>query len=486
MISTYVKEEKRYTQEEVIKILECPKEKAVARIQKLKEYRVLKKKKKNTIQKDLTDLTEEDDAFSDEIIGDKKHYYVFTFVGIIDIAGKVLLCFPKYIQGDKPSEKDFCQLIKVLEKYSNTKNQIIRIYNEHNDKSAVNILSVMLFLIQDYFDNGLYSNKKDTYEVNGSGEIIWDKTINETFALISNNRPYYMNLLTKTSINDDQDYFKRLHKCIITEISRDFKNALLLKIFQIPEIELTDEPRKDFGNDDYIICRIENELNRVFNTRKQLVLKAIFSYIKKGCGLNTTDSFSFLGTRNFENVWETICKKIFLNQLEKSLYDIVVKYYKKPLCPKYKSQQKLKDIIEKPLWTAANKTASETLKPDIVAIERKNEKSYFIILDAKYYNPVLDENKALENQPGIGDITKQFFYHLAYKDFIDEHDLVAKNCFVMPTEQDKDKAIPKGEVKLKMFEKLAPVKVRFLPVKLAYDHYLSGAPLDISVLNLIK
>ena len=89
-----------------------------------------------------------------------------------------------------------------------------------------------------------------------------------------------------------------------------------------------------------------------------------------------------------------------------------------------------------------------------------------------------------KHQPGIQDITKQYLYQLAYKDFINKHSLNAKNCFVMPTE--KDAVELKGEVEMNMFKNLGleSVQVRFLPAQKAYDHYLSGEPMDITVLQL--
>mgnify|MGYP000473706957 FL=1 len=78
------------------------------------------------------------------------------------------------------------------------------------------MLAVMLWLIHDYYENGSYSNAHDIIELNGEGEIVWDKTINETFAVISENRPYYPDLYTRRHVSDDADFFKRLHECIIT------------------------------------------------------------------------------------------------------------------------------------------------------------------------------------------------------------------------------------------------------------------------------
>ena len=53
----------------------------------------------------------------------------------------------------------------------------------------------------------------------------------------------------------------------------------------------------------------------------------------------------------------------------------------------------------------------------------------------------------LRGNPGIGDVTKQYLYQLAYKKFIVDHNIaVVKNCFLMPTEGNE--IIVKGTVKL--------------------------------------
>ena len=87
--------------------------------------------------------------------------------------------------------------------------------------------------------------KKDSYywykkviETNGEGEILWDKTINETFAIIQNNKPYYLELQTKNTIDNDYDYFRRLHECVLTQCSRELSDAGLLELFELTESRL--------------------------------------------------------------------------------------------------------------------------------------------------------------------------------------------------------------------------------------------------------
>ena len=56
MISEFVREQKRYTQNELCHILKCSEEHAIPLIRKLKEFGVLKAVKASDIQKNMADL----------------------------------------------------------------------------------------------------------------------------------------------------------------------------------------------------------------------------------------------------------------------------------------------------------------------------------------------------------------------------------------------------------------------------------------------
>ena len=107
--------------------------------------------------------------------------------------------------------------------------------------------------------------------MNGEGEILWGKTIDESFALIEDNRPYYMELYTEKSVEDDMDYFKRLHECVLTECSKQLHAAQLDELFDMDRIELSEETLEDFGDKEYILERIVKELNLQFNTHRQIL-----------------------------------------------------------------------------------------------------------------------------------------------------------------------------------------------------------------------
>lgn len=485
MISKFVREQERYTQENLRNIFDCTSEKTVAIIRKLKEYGVLKAVKATDVQKDMSDLIDKDIEVIDVEVGDNELLYVFTFVGVITVSDCILKCYPKYISNVAP-KTELKQIIKVLEGY-NSQEQIIRMYNDSEEGNSFNLLPVMISLLNGYHENGAYTTTQDIIEINGSGEILWDKTINETFTYLSNNRPYYTELFTQKRINDDFDYFKRLHQAIVTICSRELQSAGLLDLFDVLPLEVSDEELDDFGERDYILYRIQNELNLQFNTDKQLLLKMIYAYIAYNGGLADIDCFTMFGTNSFNLVWEKVCAEVLNNQLQTPLGSLPIY-----LAKGYNPHELLISIIEKPKWNGYRqdgsefqKIAKETLIPDFVSIYTMNSSQQFIIFDAKYYNIQLEQGKGLRGQPGIGDITKQYLYQLAYKKFVNDHGIRdVKNCFLVPTEQHS--VIDKGYVNIEMLDTLGlqNIQIRLLPAKLVYSHYLTNEKMDISLLHL--
>lgn len=483
MVSKYLREQRRYSQAELQSLFECSAEEAVSLIRKLKEYGVIKTVHISDAQKDMTDLLDEDIAISDVEEGDSEYYYIFTFVGIIIVAGKVLKVYPKYLPNDIKPKQKMIEILKVLEKY-NSKEQIIRMYNESSHEKSFNLLAVLLYLLNDYHENGSYNNTENIIESNGSGEILWDRTINETFTLISNNRPYYIDIQTRKTVNDEFDYFKRLHEYVVTTASKELEDADLLDLFELLGVDLSDEEAESFGDTEYVLDRIEKELNIQFNTRKQMVLKTMFSYFSHKGTLFDIDCFSIFGTNSFNLVWEHVCAETLDNQLGKPLRTIRLP---QPLSDDYDGRSKLIDIIEKPLWTVTGKEATDTLIPDIVSIHESNNKWAFIIFDAKYYVAQLEKNKTPKGQPGIESVTKQYLYQLAYQKFIKQHSFDnIVNCFILPRDDEKSVSVSKGEVTMEMFKSLGleDIKVILLSASYVYKRFISGTKISIDKLEL--
>lgn len=489
MISVFLKEQKRYGQGELVELFRTTEEHTVTLLKRLKEYGVLKAVKASDDQKNLSDLLDEDIEVADVEVGENEYFYVFTFVGVITIENRVLKCYPKYLHSKAEPLNELKQVLAVIEKY-NSKEQIIKMYNDTSDSTAFNMLAVMLFLLKDYFEFGSYINSQDVIETNGGGEILWDRTINETFAVLSNGRPVYPEIYTRKTVNDDYNFFKRLHECILSRCSRELEDADLLELFDMSGVDISDEELDSFGDTEYILERITKELRVQFNTRKQLLLKTMYAYVSNSRShMDDMDCFSMFGTNSFNLVWEKACAEAFGDQRETSLGNLNLPV---PLSPDYNKSDKLISIIDKPQWAGRErdgghfyKTASKTLIPDLLSIVRKGGEYQFIIFDAKYYNLTLEENKELSGQPGIESVTKQYLYQLAYQKFIEKHKIKKiHNCFLMPTEVDY--VINKGHVTLEMLraQGLEDIKIRLLPAMRLYEKYLGDQHYDITELEL--
>lgn len=488
MVSKFVREQKRYSKNDLRHIFELKTDEIDGFIKNLKAFGVLKAVKNNSNQRELSDLVDDDIEIAEPESENDVYLYVFTYVGVITVGSRIIKCYPKYLlKIDKPLD-EMKQVLKVLAKYG-AKEQIVNLYNGDGNNKSFNILAVILFLINDYYEYGIYNNTEDIIEINGDGEILWDKTINDSFALISNNNPYYMELYTQKTVDDDFDFFKRLHECILTQCSKQLETAELLDLFDMSSMELSEEIMDDFGNKDYVLYRLQSELNIQFNTRKQILLKTLYAYVAHERTLEDTYGISMYGTNSFNLVWEKVCSEVFSNKLNTPLAHLELPV---PLSDEYNPNTKLIDIIEKPTWIGYRmndlefeKKSKDTLTPDLISVAKYREETHFIIFDAKYYNLQLEEGKELRSYPGIGDITKQYLYQLAYKKFIEDHNIqTVKNCFLMPTEGTN--IIKKGIVKMNILSGLGlqDIQIRFLPTKIMYDKYLGRRVMDISVLDL--
>lgn len=370
-------------------------------IRRLKQFGVLKSVKASDAQKNMSDLLDGDVEIVDVDVDDRIYFYVFTFVGVIMLGDLVLKCYPKYIFSNEHPLDEMRQVMRVITKYNRYEEQIVNLFNGDAENRSFNLLAVILFLLNDYYEYGLYSNGENVIEINGEGDILWGRTIDEKFPIISNGRPYYMELLTRRTVNDEADYFHRLHQTVLTECSKKLKNAQLSELFEIEPLKLTENEISDFGDTEYILSRISGELSMQFNTRKQILLKTIYAFIAADRRVvEINDDVSLFGTNSFNLVWEKACAAVFNNMLQAELRNLPLPL---PLNGSYKAQTKRKliDIIEKPVWAVAHGSediyshvASDTMIPDFVTIPG----NWFIIFDAKYYNLYMEKD-ALRGQP---------------------------------------------------------------------------------------
>lgn len=437
MAKGFFRELKHYKLNEISMELEIETEEAKRLVSILKKYGIVKAVKAS--KPEYEDLSNQDIILTDVVENNPEIRYAFDFVGVVMVEEHVFKCYPKYIFSTTEPIKQLKQVLKVIKKYNN-KEQLIYLFNGEDDNKIFNRLAVSLHLLEEYFQYGIYTNQHDVIEANGEGEILWEKTINETFALIQNNRPYYMEFQTRNTVDDDMDYIKRLHECVLTQCTYELKKAGILELFDIAEVELTGSCLDDFGDVDYIKHRMERELHTQFVTRKQILLKTIYTYIANEKANQNDLNFSLYGTNSFNLIWERVCAENFDSVLDKKLHELPL-----ALAEDYEASKnkKLIDIIDRPQWYKYNLDAIagkiDTLKPDLVCIYPWGDADYcFGIYDAKYYCIDFKEVNGkykVTGQPGVGDVTKQYLYQLAYDDFITKQGYkYVQNMFFCPHE----------------------------------------------------
>lgn len=424
---------------------------------------------------DLLKILEDDEKAFNKLLNhqlirnDEESYYL-NYVGVIIIDNLVINVYPKYFPN--ANYKSFKQVINVIKKYQSL-HEDLEYQNEELEDISFNLLSMMIFFLEDYYEYGVYSNIKHILEINGNGEIDWNRTINYTDPILKNSRPYYTELYTKYKIDDLYDYFRLLHEYIITRCSSKLEKAGLLELFDLTPVELSDKEQDDFGELEVILENLEKELYIEFNSHKQKLLKSMHAFLKEENSFSNENYLTLYGTSAYHVIWEEMCKKVFGDKLDKSLKELNLK----------DSKTKLIEVIKKPEWIYKNiKThkADGTFIPDIVTFYR-NE---FIIFDAKYYKIKFDEFK-LSGQPGLESITKQYLYELAYREFINEYKFDGvKNAFLLPKYDGDIENIGIAKLEILSNLDLEDIQVIMLPAFKINQKYLDNKKIDISSLNL--
>ena len=412
------------------------------------------------------------------IIDKEKDKYQFRYVGVIIINDFVINCYPKYVPDKIDPNDDFKEVLKVIKRYKSL-HEDIDYQNEELEEISYNQLSMMIFFLEDYYEWGVYSNTQRILEINGNGEIDWDRTINYTTPVIKDKMPYHVELYTKYNINDLNDYFRLLHEYIITTCSKRLEDAGLLELFDLTSVELSDRFEEDFGEREYILNRISQEINVEFNSHKQKLLKSMHTFILEKNSFSNRNFLTVYGTRTYHVIWEEMCKKVFNDYLECHLFELPI-----DLNEKYDESMKLIEVIEKPEWVLKDGTVKEadgTFIPDIITFFEDK----FIIFDAKYYDITFNRDE-LTGQPELSSIVKQYFYQLAYGEFVEAHDELncIKNAFLFPSYEGK--IVNKGHVELEILSSLnlENIQVVMLPVKTVNQYYLAEKTMDIVYLNL--
>lgn len=392
--------------------------------------------------------------------------YKFDYVGIIvdkvQDNTNILIVLPKYLENivlSNDEEKEYAKLLmQVFRRYAkdtlNKDNLDDLDYLSEN--TQFNLLAIIDYLINDYIENGLYSNNLETHEYNGNGLIDWNKTIQDEFALITNRRVIYTDFHTMIDEDDVEDYIRILHQNILFQCFSFLEEISFLDLLEYPSLYIKKAELliKDI---EYQIRAIDIEIRNVFSDRKINLLKAMKYFLQEESRLESNNLFLY-GTRSFAHIWEKSISCVFNNQIDL-----------------------FKDLLPSPQWTKRESyrvMPSRTLKPDTV---RQINNDFFVV-DAKYYKfPFTEESKLSTGNPGLGDISKQFLYVEAFRTISTLGSCIYHNSFVLPTADSVVSNI--GEINFYLFPN-DKIELIVFPAKRLFEMYVSRTILtDVEIIS---
>lgn len=405
----------------------------------------------------------EKQLFQRRVMEYRKGKYFFKYVGILIFKERVIFILPKYIDNSnfKYSEKikSMKLIIDVLRIYSreSIKEDDVEMLGNIDENNEFSYLSAINYFIEDYLEYGLYHSENKQYTSNGNGGINWNKTINEQTAFIFNKKPVYLDFYTIDTLIDDENYIRIVHKFIMNKCNSFLEKTGLIDILDMPVIKFYIE-EDSLGDTNFIIRKIENELNFQYGDRKQRLLKAMRSFLIKDKCLLSQEYIRFFGTKYFNNVWEKACAYVFYH--DKSLLEHITR-------PKWSNFKKIDN----------NK---ETLRPDILAQVEHRGMNRFLILDAKYYDIEFRNGKVYGN-PGIDDVIKQYMYQQSLNYYIKQQGCSVNNVLLFPNMEDEFKLF--GKVTLDFINNLKDVVLMYLPSTTILTLYCKHKKLSLDQLN---
>lgn len=371
--------------------------------------------------------------------------YQFDFVGLLCIRQFMFLVVPKYYRGIAPDVirghesytlTEFSIILEAIRQYLKNpehKNDAIGFgYEAAVDNDDGNLIDLYRFLLEDFAENGLYQSSRRITELNGLGEIDWNRTVNQIVPLRSSSRkPVYVDVVSTRSTVDTTTIVRSIQAAVITEISHYLESSGLNMLLHLPAAEPSPKSLSELGDNDQLLRLLWKELRVQFVTRKRLLLRALIQYLEKRSSGQRMPLLA-QGTCSFNLVWEDACKVLFND--EESLHTTQPPQwdYLEPLewdndNNRGKKKSTHGDTISADETSEDDSdetqtTSSSPLEPDVVALNRDGSKRY--IIDAKYYvpryKPVTPSKRGehkpkgkVDRTPGLKDIVKQYFYLLA-------------------------------------------------------------------------
>lgn len=262
-------------------------------------------------------------------------------------------------------------------------------FAENKDFSIISYL----WILNDYYRNGIWKNKTKKYREGQFGKINWKRTLQQS-PFISNGRVVYPNSIIEHTIQIN-DTLSDIHRYCV-KVSVDFLGWLYNIGCDFNVAEITNQKKKEYSN------ILHKELSKTFQDDKRTRLSHMLKIID---GIDTDNQSKEIvyGVSSYHYVFERMVDAVFGNQ------DDLSKFYPQ-------AYWMINDVEEK---------ESSSLRPDTVRIEKG--KAY--IFDSKYYKP--------GKLPTTADIQKQ----ITYAEYLENQKghlySPIKNAFILPYDKSK-------------------------------------------------
>lgn len=337
----------------------------------------------------------------------------FEMCGFLVVNDTPVIIFPKNYpidDGETFLSKDICNEGKRLfrtfglyrsrmTKTSGWLNRPAYGMNE-NDADAITGIEEILYILNDYQQNGYLVRRHKVLSQARPGRIVWSKTLHKTVPLVSHNQVIYAMPYMKSNVRHEEEMVQKIHRYLVSKFCRQW--GWLVDGIEGADIEKIEPP----CSPNEAIKYLSDELTSCFVQREIDLLRAMRSYYTRLHGKSTELRTEYMLTPEFEQIWQNVCGYVMGNVCGK--YETKVPKFSFTPSPQMVERDNEKYVpIE---WSQ---------KLDIIC-ERDDE---FYILDAKYYPDYKIPKE---------DITKQFMY--AYT--MSETENIKANVLLFPGNYD--------------------------------------------------
>lgn len=228
-----------------------------------------------------------------------------NYVGIKFLDDDIKIYFPLgYNIPDEDSEcrKSIIGLLKTISIKDKLFNSDLKYSNKFDNASEIPFYS-FLWLINDYLNNGLYTDKEKVYKRGINGKINWKKTMNMPFYLCKNKAIYLNTYVEKNNIEDN--VITDIHSYCVG-ISIKYIGWLFGNI-GVPNNNIIN------SNLNYYIKILNVEMSNSFDDHKISLLGHLKNVLETFKG-NDQSKLKNYGTNQYEYIWEYMVNKVYGNE----------------------------------------------------------------------------------------------------------------------------------------------------------------------------